>query len=65
MPKFIVSMRRTGYAYRDIEVEAGDYKEARRKAYDEAGDYDYSEKSSEYKVEYVHQVEEENNESNA
>jgi hypothetical protein len=64
MPKFIVSMRRTGYAFRDIEVEAGDYNEAREKAYDEAGDYDYSEKDADYKVEYIHQKEEEN-ESNS
>lgn len=60
MPKFIVSVRRTSYAFKDIEVEANSRDEARNKAYDEAGDYEYSEKDADYKVEYIHQKEEEN-----
>lgn len=48
MPKFKGTVCRTSYAFRDIEVEANTEEEAREKMLDEAGDYEYSEKSSEY-----------------
>lgn len=61
MPKYKVTMRRTGYAFRDIEVEAESRDKAREKAYEIAGDYEYSEKDADYKVENTYQVEEEKN----
>jgi len=51
--KFTISVCRTGYGHRDIEVEAESQAQAESLALDEAGDYDYSEHSSEYSLEGV------------
>lgn len=53
MPKYKVNVCRTAYANRLIEVEAKDPKEAEEKALDIAGDFDYSEHSSNYSAEGV------------
>lgn len=57
MPKFKVSVYRTGYSQRDIEIEAKDSNEASEVALDVAGDYEFSEQNSEYEVEYVEEIE--------
>lgn len=51
--RFTVSMTRIGYAHRDIEVEASSEAEAREKAEEVAGNYVYSEHTSEYEVQAV------------
>lgn len=43
-----VEVCRISYGFRTIEVEADSPEEAQKKARDEAGDYVFSEKSSEY-----------------
>jgi hypothetical protein len=48
-----VEMCRIGYGSRVIAVKAQSEKEASEKALDEAGDHEYSEKSSEYEVQGV------------
>lgn len=48
MPKYNITVCRTGYGFNTIEVEANNQKEAEEKALDEAGNHEYSEKSSEY-----------------
>ena len=45
---FIVAVCRTAYAFRDIEVQATSEKEALELALDDAGNHEFSEKSSEY-----------------
>ena len=57
MPKFIVTMCRIGYGFHDIEVEAEDQVDAEAKAHDEAGNYSYNEKTSEYEVAMCREVE--------
>jgi hypothetical protein len=49
--KFTVPVVRIGYGFTNIEVEATNQEEAEQLALDEAGDHEYSEKSSEYEVE--------------
>jgi hypothetical protein len=51
--KYTVNVCRTAYGNHDIVVEAKDEKEAKEKALDEAGNYFYSEHTSEYTVESV------------
>ena len=50
---YIVTVLRTGYAHRDIEVSATSETEARTKAEDMAGNYEFSEHSSEYETQEV------------
>ncbi len=50
MKTFNVEVVRTGIGFRTIEVEANNQKEANEKALDEAGDHEFSEKSSEYAI---------------
>jgi len=47
---FTISVCRTGYGFRDIDVEANSEEEASEKALELAGDHEYSEKESEYSV---------------
>lgn len=46
--EYEVSVCRTGYGFAKITVTASSAEEAENKALDEAGDHEYSEKSSEY-----------------
>ena len=46
--KYMVTVCRTSYAFRTIEVEAESEKDAENKAIDEAGSLMFSEKSAEY-----------------
>lgn len=54
--KFNVHVMRIGYAFRIIQVEAKNPKEAEELALEEAGNHEYSEKSSEYSVQEVDEV---------
>lgn len=54
--KFNVQVMRTSYAFCTIRVEAKDSREAEDSALDEAGNYEYSEKSSEYSVQEVDKI---------
>jgi hypothetical protein len=56
MPKFKVTVLRTGYAATEIEVEAANEEEAEEIAQDEAGGYSFSEHSSEYAVDHVEKI---------
>jgi hypothetical protein len=47
---FDVEVMRIGYGYSTIRVRAISEEEANEKALDEAGDHDFSEKSSDYKI---------------
>jgi len=58
LKKYIVSVCRIGYSFRDIEVEAEDMIEAERIALDEAGGYEFSEKDANYESNGVTLVEE-------
>lgn len=54
MPNFIVTVRRTAHGFRDLLVEgAANDKEARRVAEENAGNFEFSEKTSEYAIEGV------------
>lgn len=53
MPKYSVEVCRTAWGFNTIEVEADNPEQAKEKALDEAGNYLYSEKSSEYSCESV------------
>ena len=55
MKKFIVSVCRTSYALRDIEIQASSEAEAHATVLDICGDYEYSEKDSEYRIEQITQ----------
>lgn len=48
--KFIIPVIRSGFACRNIEVEATSQEEAERLALEEAGDHEFSEHTSEYDV---------------
>lgn len=50
MPKFTATVCRTGYGFRTISVEADNSEEAQEKILDEAGNYEYSEKDSNYSI---------------
>lgn len=51
MKTFDVHVCRIGYAHRTFQIEADNEKEAKEKALDEAGNYEYSENSSDYEIE--------------
>jgi hypothetical protein len=51
--KYIITMIRSGYGHCDIEVVASDEDEARKIAYETAGNYDYSEHASDYEIDGV------------
>jgi hypothetical protein len=53
MKKFIVSVLRTSYAWRDIEISAASEAEARATVLDICGDYEFSEKDADYSIEQV------------
>ena len=53
MKKFIVSVLRTSYAWRDIEISAASEAEARDTVLDICGDYEFSEKDADYSIEQV------------
>ncbi len=53
MRKFNVVVSRIGYASRQIEVEAESEEQAKLKAIDEAGDYEFSEHDADYSVDAV------------
>lgn len=50
MPKYRVNVCRIAYGNLDIEVEAKNEKEAMSKAEDKAGNYEFTEHTSEYKA---------------
>lgn len=50
MPKYKGTVCRTSYGFLTIEVEAKNKREAREKILEEAGDYEFSEKSSDYSL---------------
>jgi len=50
MPKYKVTIIRTGYASLDIEMEAETQIEAEDKALEDAGNHLFSEHSSEYSI---------------
>ncbi len=58
MPRYKVNVYRTGYSSREIEVEAENEKEAGEKAEDVAGNYEFSENSSEYESDWVDEIKE-------
>jgi hypothetical protein len=53
MPKFAVEVCRIAYGVRTIEVEAADVESATQIAKDKAGNYEFSEKNSEYEIQEV------------
>lgn len=55
MKKFIVSVLRTSYAWRDIEISAANEAEARATVLDVCGDYEYSEKDADYSIEQIYE----------
>lgn len=52
METFKVEVLRIGYATKEIEVEAETQEEADEKALEEAGNHEFSEKTSEYELAY-------------
>ena len=52
--KYVVAVTRTSYAFRNIEVEASNDKEAKRLALDTAGNYEFTEKDASYEVDAIH-----------
>jgi len=48
--EYDIQVLRTGYSQRDIKVIASSFEEAKRKAIDTAGDYEFVEYSSDYTV---------------
>jgi hypothetical protein len=53
MKKYIVSVLRVSYCWRDIEITANSEAEARDNVLDCCGDYEFSEKDAEYSIEQV------------
>lgn len=53
MGKFTIEMCRISYAFHTLEVEAETYDQAIKKAYEDAGDHEYSEKTAEYAIHTV------------
>jgi hypothetical protein len=53
MKKYIVSVLRVSYGWRDIEITANSEAEARDTVLDLCGDYEFSEKDAEYSIEQV------------
>ena len=56
MKKFIVNIVRTSYSFKDIEVEAENEEQAKEKALEKAGDYEFSEKSADYTAEGITKI---------
>ena len=52
MPKFKATVCRTSFGFHEIEVEADTERQAKVKILDEAGDYEFSEKSADYSIVY-------------
>lgn len=52
LKKFVIPVTRIGYAYRDMEVMAISQEDAEDKALNEAGNFEFTERESEYKVVY-------------
>jgi hypothetical protein len=50
MSTFVVGVTRIGYGYRDFEIEAETSEEAREKALDIAGNFEFNEKTSDYEI---------------
>lgn len=48
--KFRIPVRRIGYSFKTIEVEAKNRKEAEEMALDNAGNYEFSESTAEYEI---------------
>jgi hypothetical protein len=57
MAKFKVEICRIGYGFNEITVDAANLEEAKYKALEQAGDLSFSEKSSEYEVNFAVQLE--------
>jgi hypothetical protein len=57
MPKFKVEICRIGYGFNEITVDADCIEEAKYKALEQAGDLSFSEKSSDYEVNFAVQLE--------
>lgn len=57
MKKFVMSIKRTAYAIREIEVEAENEEQARELAFEQAGSMDFSAHDAEYSVEDIKSVE--------
>ena len=56
--KYQVTVCRTGYGFATFEVEGDSLKEIKDKAIEQAGNYDYLEKSGQYEIDSYHKVEE-------
>ncbi len=54
--EYEVQVVRTAYAFKTIKVKANSEEEAKEKALDEAGDHEFSEKSSDYSVDGVSEI---------
>jgi hypothetical protein len=52
MPQFRVEICRVGYGFKEVLVDAANESEAHHKALEDAGNLLYSEKSSEYNVNF-------------
>lgn len=48
-----IDMIRVSDGFRTLEIEAATKEEAREKAYDVAGDFEYSEKYADYRIEHI------------
>jgi hypothetical protein len=58
MNTYDVKVIRTGYATRTDRVEANTLEEAKQKALDRAGDFEYSDNTSEYEIGAVTKIKE-------
>ena len=58
MPVYDVEVCRIGYGFRTIRIDSSNEDEAVDKALDSAGNYSYDEKTSNYEIESVEEVEE-------
>jgi len=56
MPKFKVRVIKISYAQNTVEIEADDMFEARVKAYESAGNYDYTEYDANHEVDTVTEI---------
>jgi hypothetical protein len=57
LKKYKVEVIRIGYGFADFVVEAKNESSAMKLAVDQVGSYDYSEKSSDYSIEHISEVE--------
>lgn len=58
--KYFVRVTRIGYAGANFEIEASSEKEAQDLAFEAAGNHVFSEHSSEYEIDYVGELKDEN-----